>query len=185
MTERAQRLDPALQLLGVTIRQYRQERGLSQRALADRTGLLRSYIGQIERGLRNIAVLTLLRLAQALEIPPAWLLAPLDPRAAPAPSGDQTFSIRLDDPATLLHRLGGTIRRYRQQRHLVQVRLAAQTGLHPTYISGIEQGHRNVSVLSLVCIADALALSVSQLLAPLDTSQHPSPPLPEKEGDDR
>jgi transcriptional regulator with XRE-family HTH domain len=70
-----------------------------------------------------------------------------------------------------------TIRRYRQQRDLFQTMLAAMTGLSSTYIGEIEQGQRNLSVLSLVRIADALGLSVSQLLEPLDTYQRPSPPL--------
>src|SRR2546430_12016701 len=49
------------------------------------TTLFRSYISEIEHGLHNIAVLMLLRLAHALEIPAARLLAPLDIRATLAP----------------------------------------------------------------------------------------------------
>jgi len=61
---------------------------------------------------------------------------------------------------------------------LSQPALAARTGLTVGYISEIEQGQRNLSVLSLVRIAEALGLAVAHLLAPLETRQSPSPPLP-------
>jgi len=79
----------------------------------------------------------------------------------------------------LLPRLGATIRQYRQQQGLSQAMLATLTGLSPTYIPEIEQGQRNVSVLSLLRIAEALGLSVAYLLAPLETHQSPSRPLSE------
>ncbi|MCK4593020.1 helix-turn-helix transcriptional regulator [bacterium] len=53
--------------LGLTIRRYRQRLGLSQKKLANRVGLHRTYIGSIERGERNITLLNLIRLAQGLE----------------------------------------------------------------------------------------------------------------------
>src|SRR6266436_10339656 len=85
MTEGAPHLDPALQLLGATIRQYRQQRGFTQRALAARIGMLDRYLSKIELGRHNIAVLALLRLAHALAIPAACLLARLDTHALLAP----------------------------------------------------------------------------------------------------
>ena len=70
--------DPALQLLGTTIRQYRRYRGLTQRELAARTGLNSTYIGEIERGQRNMSVLILLRIATALQLRPSRFLRPFD-----------------------------------------------------------------------------------------------------------
>jgi transcriptional regulator with XRE-family HTH domain len=189
--------DTPLQRFGAILRYYRQQRHLSQRALAVRTGIRRAYISQIETGLRNIAVLTLLRLAYALEIPAASLLAGLDLHATLAPPGvcdlppprgardaavpyDDTPSLKPGDQALLLPLLGATIRQYRQQRGLFQVALATMTGLSPSHICQIEQGHRSVSVLNLVSIATALGLSVSSLLAPLDTYQA-SDVLPRKD----
>jgi transcriptional regulator with XRE-family HTH domain len=69
-----------------------------------------------------------------------------------------------------LQLLGTTIRQHRKQRRLSQQALAAVTGLDASYIGEIEQGHRNVTVLSLLSIAKALDLPLSRLLAPLDTS---------------
>lgn len=74
------------------------------------------------------------------------------------------------DPAALLSLLGTTLRQYRQQRDLSQAMLGTRAGLTPTYIGEIELGQRNLSLLSLVCLAEALELPVSHLLTPLETS---------------
>ncbi len=183
-----------LQRFGATLRQYRQQRGLTQPALAASTGIRRAYISQIETGKRNIAVLTLLRLARALDIPAAWLLTGLDTYATlaspvardPLPhrgardaglTQDSMPHVRPNDQAILLSLLGATIRQARQSQRLSQPALAARTGLSFGYISAIELGQRNLSVLSLVRLADALGLSVTHLLAPLEAHQNPSAPL--------
>ena len=70
--------ETALHLLGTTIRQYRRYRGLTQRTLAAQTGLNVTYLGEIERGVRNVSVLTLLRIADALQVRPSRLLRPFD-----------------------------------------------------------------------------------------------------------
>lgn len=185
-----------LQRFGATLRQYRQQRGLSHRALASSIGIRSSYISEIELGKRNIAVLTLLRMTHALHIPAAWLFTQVDPRATVPPSverdvllsrgtqhtplpSDTTPSLPSGDPATLLHLLGATLRQYRQRQGLTHKALAAQTGLDQSYVGEIERGERNVSVLNLVRLADALKLPVTHLLAPVDTYQSPSPPLSE------
>lgn len=60
--------------LGLNIRRYRKERGLSQEALADAVGLAVTYVGQIERGLRNPTLDIVERLAKALNVKPLDLL---------------------------------------------------------------------------------------------------------------
>jgi DNA-binding XRE family transcriptional regulator len=81
MTDRAPRPDPALQLLGATIRQYRKPQRLSQKALAAQTGLSSTYIGEIELGWRNPTALSLLRIAKALHMSAGLLLQPLETQA--------------------------------------------------------------------------------------------------------
>ena len=56
---------PALKRLGARIRAIREERGLSQEALADLAEIGRSYQSGIERGTRNCSALHLLKLARA------------------------------------------------------------------------------------------------------------------------
>lgn len=60
---------PFLKQLGDTIRDLRAERGISQEALADEAGLDRSYVSGIERGVRNVSVLNLFKIAAALKRP--------------------------------------------------------------------------------------------------------------------
>lgn len=62
-------IDGANQRLGNRIRQLRLAKAWSQEQLADETGLHRTYIGGIERGLRNPAVQNVARIAHALGVP--------------------------------------------------------------------------------------------------------------------
>lgn len=62
-----------LQELGLRLRSFREAKGWSQEELALNSGLHRTYVGDVERGERNIAVLNLSKLATALEIPIATL----------------------------------------------------------------------------------------------------------------
>ncbi len=64
----------ALPRLGAAIRAMRSERELSQEALADRAGIDRSHMGKIERGERNVTILNVLKLADALGTSAAELL---------------------------------------------------------------------------------------------------------------
>jgi transcriptional regulator with XRE-family HTH domain len=64
--------------------------------------------------------------------------------------------------------LGSNVRRQRQRKTLTQEKLAACADLDPTYISGIERGVRNPSILSVVRIAKALGTTVSSLSKRID-----------------
>lgn len=70
--------NPQLQRFGEKIRALRQENGLTQEDLAELSGLHRTYIGGVERGERNITLLSALRIAKALHVPPSQLLNTLD-----------------------------------------------------------------------------------------------------------
>jgi transcriptional regulator with XRE-family HTH domain len=59
---------PALKKLGEAVRQHREALKLSQEKLADMCGLHRTYIGGIERGERNVTILKLLQVSEALQI---------------------------------------------------------------------------------------------------------------------
>jgi len=67
--------DPRV-LFGLRLAELRRARGLSQERLALESGIARSYLGGVERGQRNIALLNIYRLADALEVPPTSLLEP-------------------------------------------------------------------------------------------------------------
>jgi len=61
-------------LLGRNVRKWRLQRGMTQEQLALDAGMKRSYLSELERGLRNPTVRALTRLAAALSIEPELLL---------------------------------------------------------------------------------------------------------------
>ncbi len=60
--------------------------------------------------------------------------------------------------------VGKNVRRFRQEKGWSQEDLAFECDLHRTYISGIERGIRNPTVLKLVQISDALEVEPTELL---------------------
>ncbi|UNU23973.1 helix-turn-helix domain-containing protein [Microcoleus vaginatus] len=63
-----------LKIFGEQVRKLRKARGLSQEELAELAELHRNYIGGIERGERNVALLNMVRLAKALGVSLSELL---------------------------------------------------------------------------------------------------------------
>ena len=65
---------------------------------------------------------------------------------------------------SICKRFGERVRKLRTAQGLSQEAFAQQTGLHRTYIGGIERGERNVSLENIEKIAIGLNLTVSELL---------------------
>jgi len=59
---------------GETLREVRVAKGISQERLALMAEVERSYVGRVERGDNNVALMTLVRLAGALDITVAKLM---------------------------------------------------------------------------------------------------------------
>ncbi len=66
--------DNLVLLLCEEVRERRQKLNLSQSEVSRRSGLHRSYIGDLERGARNLSVKNLARVAMALNISPSSLV---------------------------------------------------------------------------------------------------------------
>jgi transcriptional regulator with XRE-family HTH domain len=64
-----------LKAFGDAVRKLRLQRGWSQEAFAELTGLHRTYIGSLERGERNVSLLNISKLATTLGTSPSLLLA--------------------------------------------------------------------------------------------------------------
>jgi transcriptional regulator with XRE-family HTH domain len=60
-------------------------------------------------------------------------------------------------------RFGFAVRNRREELGLTQEDLADKAGIHRTYVSDIERGSRNVSLVNIERLAAALALQLSEL----------------------
>ena len=65
----------------------------------------------------------------------------------------------------LRHALAARLRELRLEREITQERLAFLAGLHPTYISMLENGRKSPTVDALERIARALGVRISSILA--------------------
>lgn len=65
--------DP-LKSFGRHLAELRRAKGISQEHLAHQSGLARSYLSGIERGVRNVSLMNICVLAETLQFPPARLL---------------------------------------------------------------------------------------------------------------
>ena len=63
-----------------------------------------------------------------------------------------------------LKQFGQKVRKLRIERGLSQEKLAEISGLHRTYISSLELGKRNVSLVNIHALAKALQVTADQLL---------------------
>jgi transcriptional regulator with XRE-family HTH domain len=66
--------------------------------------------------------------------------------------------------AVALRAFGGRVRRTRQLAGLSQETAAMVVGLHPTYLSDIEQGYRNVSLLTVIRLVDGFDIDSALLM---------------------
>ena len=67
--------------------------------------------------------------------------------------------------------LGRAIREFRGARHISQEELGLRSGLHRTYVGGIERGERNPSFTNITRLAEALDVAPSELLAAAEQFQ--------------
>src|SRR5918997_4389568 len=73
--------------------------------------------------------------------------------------------------------VGPAVRRFREEREWTNAQLAVYAGLAPSAVSEIENGKRNASAATLVKLAEAFQVEVSDLFP---KAQAPLPLPPEK-----
>jgi transcriptional regulator with XRE-family HTH domain len=64
----------------------------------------------------------------------------------------------------VLIQFGARLRTTRQKEGISQERLAELAGLHRTYVSSVERGKRNISLLNIERLATALGVAMSDLM---------------------
>jgi len=72
--------------------------------------------------------------------------------------------------ADVRERFGFAVRARREQLGLTQEEFAARARLHRTYISDIERGTRNLSLVNIEQVAAALAWTLTELFTQVDRS---------------
>ena len=125
--------------IGARIKQLREERRITGKDLAERIGLSPSQMTRLEKGQRRVDSEVILKLAEALELPPAAFFAEDAPEADTIPAKRQK-ELGLTD----LHaEIGKLIRSERRKRHLTVDDLARRTGHTRAYVLAVEQGRRS------------------------------------------
>lgn len=69
----------------------------------------------------------------------------------------------MDSKKEILIKFGNRIRDIRMQRGLSQEQLAFKANLHRTYIGMIERAEKNITLLNIERIANALEISINDL----------------------
>lgn len=72
--------------------------------------------------------------------------------------------------------VGENVRRIRQDRGLTQEQFADLSGFSQQYLSGLERGRRNPTVVTLFELATALKAQPVELLAPIEGTTSGQPP---------
>lgn len=67
-------------------------------------------------------------------------------------------------PDSVQQQLGRRVKQLRQKFGVTQEALADRSGLHVTYIAGIESGRRNPSLNSLASLAKGFGISLPELM---------------------
>ncbi len=125
--------------IGTRIKQLREERSITGKDLAERIGLSPSQMTRIEKGQRRVDSEVILRLADALELPPA---AFFDSSTSPEDASLQKRTKELG--LTDLHaEIGKLIRSERRRRHITVDDLARRSGHTRAYVLAVEQGRRS------------------------------------------
>jgi transcriptional regulator with XRE-family HTH domain len=80
MTQQADTLEGAF---GKTLRQLREKKGLSQEELADQCHIHRTYVSQLERGLKSPTLRLMWQICESLEADPLALITEMVGRLPP------------------------------------------------------------------------------------------------------
>jgi XRE family aerobic/anaerobic benzoate catabolism transcriptional regulator len=84
--------DAFIAKVGVRVRQVRQRKGMTRRALSETSGVSQRYLAQLENGDGNISIGLLHKIAQALDHRIEWLVAAEDPWSSETERFAQLFA---------------------------------------------------------------------------------------------
>jgi transcriptional regulator with XRE-family HTH domain len=85
----------AAKLFGERVRANRQRLGISQETLAQLSEVHWTFIGQVERGVRNLSLHNIIKIAGGLDVDPAILVAGIPATAVPHEERPQSEADRI------------------------------------------------------------------------------------------
>lgn len=77
MTYKKKKIDKDLEIVGQTIKELREKKGISQEAIAADANIHRTYWCDCENGTRNVGTKNLIKIARILNVHPSVLLKKL------------------------------------------------------------------------------------------------------------
>lgn len=75
---------------------------------------------------------------------------------------------------TIIREVGERIRSHRLKKGMTQETLAERAELHPTFIGQVERGEKNMSLVSLAKILEALQVSFSEFFENVEDCTRPN-----------
>ena len=103
--------------IGQRIRSYRLAMHMSQEELAEKCGLHPTYIGQLERGEKNVTVESLAKVARGLSVPVCRLVENIDENETPTDYPMQAYKIFLSENEISQKRLIGILKKIIEYGH--------------------------------------------------------------------
>jgi transcriptional regulator with XRE-family HTH domain len=85
----------AARIFGERVRTNRQRLGISQETLAQLSDVHWTFVGQVERGTRNLSLHNIVKLAAGLDVDPAVLVTGIDGSAVPREERAQSEADRI------------------------------------------------------------------------------------------
>ena len=85
----------AARVFGARVRENRQRLGISQETLAQLAEVHWTFVGQVERGTRNLSLHNIIKIAGGLDVDPAILIAGIRADAVPHESRQQSEAERI------------------------------------------------------------------------------------------
>jgi transcriptional regulator with XRE-family HTH domain len=141
MKTNVKNLKEMLRAFGREMAAQRRRCGLTQGALAERTGLSVNTIGNVERGALDPTVTVVALMQVHLGCPGLELRGgKFIPLASPLPAGPIPFPNLARPPADIAVTVGNTIRDRRQKRGLTMEDLTADSGVHLNTLWNVEHG---------------------------------------------
>jgi transcriptional regulator with XRE-family HTH domain len=153
-------IDEQVRIFGENMRVARLRAGLSQVGLAQASRLDRAAVSFLERAQRSPDLRTLVRVAGAVGLAPAELLAGIGASRTRRPEREPTGSSRAEGEG----QFGENLRSARRQAGLSQEALAYEARVDRAAISVFERGHREPNLRTVLKLARALQLTPAELL---------------------